>query len=321
LNHDAERLSQDAPAGTIATVRDLCVAYAGEDGPVLNGLNFDIRRGEIFGLLGPNGAGKTTLIRAFCGRVRPTTGELAVAGTPPQARGYHRRIGLAPQDIALFSHLTARENLEVFARMAGLRGSLLRERVDRTMVATHINDHHKAPVSSLSGGWKRRVNIAAAMIHVPDLLILDEPTVGVDVATQAALETVIREFAQSGRAVLITTHDMEQAERLCDRIGLLVGGRFTRLGKPAELLDSQYAGRKILAMRLATAPAADVEKKLVDAGFDQREPTIWLRVLTNSADAEIDTIRALDLPIREISLRQPSLDYLINDVIAEEMAA
>lgn len=305
----------------ITVVEGLSVSYAGAGLPLLNDVSITLRSGEIFGLLGPNGAGKTTLIRAICRRVKPISGHLSVGGLIPGDKSYHRQIGLAPQDMALFSHMTARENLDAFGRMGGLRGAELRDRVSETMAAIQINDHLNTVVADLSGGWKRRVNIAAAVIHQPRLLILDEPTVGVDVRAQFAIEDSIRDYVAQGRAALITTHDMDQAERLCDRIGLLVNGRFIRTGPPQSLLKQHYGGQKLLSLRLASAPPDEIGNQLTKIGFYKAEPTLWTRLLVGTGEPEIASARAMDLTIREVSLSEPTLEHLMQDLAEPELAA
>lgn len=308
------KASQGQELAEIASAKHISASYTGIGQPVLRNVDLSVKQGEIFGLLGPNGAGKTTLIRTLCGRVTPTAGQLSVADCQLGDKNYHRQIGLVPQDLALFSHMTATENLTAFARMAGLRGKASAKRVRQTMDAIQISDHHDVAVENLSGGWKRRVNIAAAMIHAPRLLILDEPTVGVDIGAQFAIEDAIRAYARQGNAALITTHDMEQAERLCDRVGLLQGGTFVRTGAPDALLQHHFENQKLLSLRLNQPAAKPAMSQLVEAGYHQTDPTLWTRFLSGSGESEIASARALDLSIREVSLRSPNLGHLMQDL-------
>ncbi|MGJ8583345.1 MAG: ABC transporter ATP-binding protein [Marinosulfonomonas sp.] len=302
----------------IARANGISVSYAGAKQTVLSDVSFTVNSDEIFGLLGPNGAGKTTLIRTFCGRVTPSNGQLAVAGCHPGDAAYHHQIGLAPQDIALFSHMTAGENLTAFASMAGLRGKTRDTLVRETMAAIQIDAHHDTTVENLSGGWKRRVNIAAAMVHQPRLLILDEPTVGVDIRAQLAIEDAIRAYTKRGNAALITTHDMEQAERLCDRVGLLSGGRFVKIGAPDQLLKEHFADQKHLSLRLTEAASDHIATQLTTSGYQNADPTLWTRVLTGSGDAEIASARAIGVPLREVSLSAPNLGHLMQALTKTE---
>lgn len=295
----------------IARINGISVSYRRAHNTVLRDVSFVLNSEEIFGLLGPNGAGKTTLIRSFCGRVTPTNGQITVAGYHPGDRSYHHQIGLAPQDIALFSHMTARENLTAFARMAGLKGKARDARVHQTMAATQIDDHHDTTVENLSGGWKRRVNIAAAMVSQPRLLILDEPTVGVDLRAQLAIEDTIRTYTNQGNAALITTHDMEQAERLCDRVGLLSGGRLVEIGAPHSLLKKHFADQQHVSLRLAAPASQAVAAQLTKLEFQNADPTLWTRLLYGSGEVEIASARALGVEIREVRLRAPNLGDLM----------
>ncbi|RYF45536.1 MAG: ABC transporter ATP-binding protein [Cytophagaceae bacterium] len=176
---------------------------------VLKGLSVEIAKGEVFGLLGSNGAGKTTLIRSICGRVKASAGSISIAGH--QGKAALRQIGLVPQELALYSHLTARENLTVFGRLSGLSARDAISAVEWASEAADIKQHLNDRVEILSGGWKRRVNIAAAILHRPALLVLDEPTVGVDVDARNGLHEVISSLSRAGIGVVLATHDLEQA--------------------------------------------------------------------------------------------------------------
>ncbi|MFN0192549.1 MAG: ABC transporter ATP-binding protein, partial [Aestuariivirga sp.] len=177
----------------------------------MRGLSLEVAAGQIYGLLGPNGAGKTTLIRSICGRVTPYDGSIAIAGKPNAQRSALRRIGLVPQEIALYHYLTIRENLSVFGRLSGLSRAETQHAIDWVVEAAGLAQRVDERVEILSGGWRRRVNIAAAILHHPALLILDEPTVGVDVEAREGLHELITELSRTGMGVLLTTHDMEQA--------------------------------------------------------------------------------------------------------------
>src|SRR5438309_6439010 len=204
----------------------------------VDGVGFHIRSGERYGLLGPNGAGKTTTISMICGLLRADRGEVRVAGLPvdQQATTAKAAIGFVPQEIALYPDLTGRENLRFFARLYGLRGARRDERVDACLDLVGLAERADERVDTYSGGMQRRLNIAAGLLHEPRLLVLDEPTVGVDPQSRNAILESIEALGTSGLAVLYTTHYMEEAQRLCDRIGILDEGRLVAEGTRDELV-------------------------------------------------------------------------------------
>jgi len=223
-------------AEPLLDVTDLHFAYGVR--PALRGATFSLRGGEIFGLLGPNGAGKTTAISCVSGRRRPASGEMKFRGRPfhPVDDAADRaRIGLAPQEIALYEDLSARENLGFFAEMSGLDGSVRDAAVDRGIALAGLEDRARDRVKSFSGGMKRRLNLAAGDLHEPELLILDEPTAGVDPQSRNHLFEALARLRAEGRTLLYTTHYMEEAERLCDRIAIVDEGRVLAIGTAAEL--------------------------------------------------------------------------------------
>jgi ABC-2 type transport system ATP-binding protein len=204
----------------------------------VDGVGFGIAEGETYGLLGPNGAGKTTTISMLCGLLHPDGGTVEVGGAPMSTGRCVAKahLGLVPQDIALYPDLTARENLLFFGRLQGLDRPSLRRRVGEVLELVGLLDRAGDRVEGFSGGMKRRCNIAAALLHEPTVLVLDEPTVGVDPQSRASILDGIAELQRGGMAVLYTTHYMEEAERLCDRIGIIDEGRLVAEGSQAELV-------------------------------------------------------------------------------------
>ena len=204
----------------------------------VDGVGFHIAPGERYGLLGPNGAGKTTTISMVCGLLRPDGGNVDVAGTrvDQHATKAKAAIGYVPQEIALYPDLTGRENLRFFARLYGLRGTHRDERVDACLDLVGLADRADDRVDKYSGGMQRRLNIAVGLLHEPRLLVLDEPTVGVDPQSRNAILESVEALGTSGIAVLYTTHYMEEAQRLCDRIGILDEGKLIAEGSRAELV-------------------------------------------------------------------------------------
>jgi len=202
-------------------------------------VSFEIGEGETYGLLGPNGAGKTTTISMVCGLLDRDGGEVTIAGRPmhPGNTAAKAAIGLVPQDVALYPDLSARENLRFFGRLQGLRGGPLDERVDAALEIVALSERADDRVEGYSGGMKRRANIAAGLLHRPQLLVLDEPTVGVDPQSRNAILESVERLGGEGLSVLYTTHYMEEAERLCDRIGILDEGRIVAEGSRRELVE------------------------------------------------------------------------------------
>jgi len=218
-------------------VDSLHKAYAGRK--VVDGVTFSAEPGEIIGLLGPNGAGKTTTVSMICGLVAPEQGRVTIGGQTIEgdASEVKRRIGLVPQDLALYEELPAMGNLELFGALYGVTGSLLKERCDAALALVGLADRAKDKPSTFSGGMKRRLNIACALVHDPDVLLLDEPTAGVDPQSRNAIFENLELLRSRGKALLYTTHYMEEAERLCDRIVIVDHGVVAASDRKEALLD------------------------------------------------------------------------------------
>jgi ABC-2 type transport system ATP-binding protein len=209
----------------------------------VDGVGFEIAAGECYGLLGPNGAGKTTTISLICGLLDGDGGEVEVSGLRVTLRSLDAKahIGYVPQDLALYPSLNARQNLHFFGRLYGLKGAALAERIDIALGIVGLADRAEESIENYSGGMKRRANIAAGLLHEPALLVLDEPTVGVDPQSRHAILETVRELADKGMAVLYTTHYMEEAERLCDRLLIIVRGQIIAGGAPQELINENVS--------------------------------------------------------------------------------
>jgi ABC-2 type transport system ATP-binding protein len=208
------------------------------DRVAVDGVGFTIAPGETYGLLGPNGAGKTTTISMICGILGRDAGTVRVAGQPvdidtPSAKV---AIGYVPQDLAIYPDLTARENLAFFARLYGQAGAAARERIDAVLEVVGLSDRAGDRTDQYSGGMKRRLNIAIGLLHRPKLLVLDEPTVGVDPQSRNAILESVEALGREGMAILYTTHYMEEAERLCDRVGIIDQGKIRAEGTRRELV-------------------------------------------------------------------------------------
>ena len=233
----------------------------------VDGVGFTIAAGETYGLLGPNGAGKTTTISMICGLLSADAGEVEVAGhrlgADPLA--VKASIGYVPQEVALYEDLSARENLEFFGRLYKLRGATLREKVGHALEMVGLATRADDRVGSFSGGMKRRLNIAAGLLHQPALLVLDEPTAGVDPQSRNAILQSVADLGRHGMAILYTTHYMEEAERLCDRIGIIDEGKTVAEGTRAQLVASW--GRRTTSCRRRLWPPTPTPTCMRPTGF------------------------------------------------------
>lgn len=207
-------------------------------------LSLTIEPGEIFGLLGPNGAGKTTTLHMAVGLVEPDAGRVDLSGLgSPSSASVRRRIGVAPQALALYDEMTGAENLRFFGRLYGLRGAALEARVTAMLDLAQLADRANDSAGKYSGGMKRRLNLAIALIHEPALVLLDEPTVGVDPQSRNAILEAIERLRDSGHTIVYTTHYMEEAQRFCDRIAIMDHGRVLAVGTVRELIATHGGGQ------------------------------------------------------------------------------
>ena len=209
-------------------------------------LGFEVRRGEVYGLLGPNGAGKTTTILMLCGVLPRDGGHVTIDGLDLDVGAAARaRIGFAPQWLGLYLDMTGHENLEFWGRMVGLEGAGLRRAVEDSLAAVGLAERARELAATYSGGMLRRLNLASAILHRPPLLVLDEPTVGVDPQSRNAIFELVERMRGEGTAILYTTHYLEEAERLCDRIGIIDAGRLCAEGTRGALVAGLGVGRRV----------------------------------------------------------------------------
>ncbi len=255
-------------------VEQICKSYGRRS--VLTDLSFEIKAGEVYGLLGPNGAGKTTTISILGGLVQPDQGRVYLAN---HRLGYPDKylIGIAPQDNIVYQHLTCAENLRFFAQLYGLRGRHCRQRVEACLEAVGLKDRGGSLAETLSGGMQRRLSMAIALIHEPILVVLDEPTTGLDIETRYEIWELIRNLRRQDIAILLTTHLLDEAERLCQRIGILKEGRLIAEGS-LEDLRVHVPAKEIVT--LSTSDESAVITRAEKLGFAYRhygkELALWL---------------------------------------------
>ncbi|MBO3754259.1 MAG: ATP-binding cassette domain-containing protein [Candidatus Brockarchaeota archaeon] len=215
-----------------------------EDVTAVDGLSLRVARGELFGLLGPNGAGKTTTINILCGLVKPTSGIVSVYGFDVQAElcKVKQFIGVCTQETAVYDYLTGLENVELFGSLYAMRGDVLKARRKALLEKMGLTKDAERRVGKYSGGMKRRLSLILALVHDPQVVFLDEPTVGMDPQSRRAVWDFIRGLKAEGKTVILTTHYMEEAEELCDRVGIIDHGKLITLGAPGELISDSGVG-------------------------------------------------------------------------------
>jgi len=264
-----------------------------EDMVAVDNLSMSVAKGELFGLLGPNGAGKSTLTKMISGMLNPTSGTIKVGKYSIQDDPMKVKeiLGVVPQDIVLYDYLNARENLAFYGRLYGLSGRKLKNRIKELLQFTQLDEKAvKRHVSTYSGGMKRRVNIAAALLHEPQVMLLDEPTAGLDPQNKHALWEIIQSLKKQRKTIVLTTHMMDEAEELCDRVAIMDHGKIIALGSPSQLV------RKIKMENTITVVPDKTSSKLVEimksvAGvkdsylaYDENEKTETLKVITDNPD-------------------------------------
>lgn len=244
-------------SAVVLEISNACRTFADRQG--LTDVSINVGAGEIVALLGPNGAGKTTLIRAATGRLLLDSGSVRVAGLDPATNPAARRaLGIVPQTIALYPQLSGRENLDVFARLMGLKGKAVAKAVDEALTRAGLQDRADELLTQLSGGMQRRLNIVAGALHGPQLLLLDEPTVGVDLHARESIQVLLQELRDAGIAILFSTHDFEQAASLADRAAFMASGRLLRVGPVSALIHSVFGNAKEGSVSLARPASGEV---------------------------------------------------------------
>ncbi len=299
------------------------------DKVAVDGISFEIRRGEIFGLLGPNGAGKTTTIHMIASVLKPDAGDVRFsppsrpAGSPGESGKTNTGenpvgvpgssfLGIAPQSLAIYEGLTGEENVRFFGRLQGLKGNRLRERVEWALDFTGLSGRKKDGAGTYSGGMKRRLNLACAIVHDPHFILLDEPTVGVDPQSRNHLFDNIEALRDQGKTVLYTTHYMEEAQRLCDRVAIMDHGKLLALDSVDGLVEA-HGGPSYIVLELAGETDSDaLRARLVEKGFGQSGSLevdgSQLRIETGDPLGDISRLAGSNLGIRSFRLERPNLE-------------
>lgn len=303
-------------------VRDLRKTYS--DVLALDGISFAVPEGSVYGLLGPNGAGKSTAISILAGLTAATSGSASIAGhdVAGDSAAAKRALGFVPQDIVLYEELNARENLEFFGGLYGLRGAALRQRVGELLDSIDLGDNAKRAVETYSGGMKRRLNLACGLVHQPKVLLLDEPTVGIDPQARLHILEMVRRIADAGTTVLYTTHYLHEAEELCRRIAIIDHGRILAEGSLEEL-RSQVGERDLVTVtgRFDTGAVRQLAEGLDGAEILSLQDGEIALALRHGGDGFGRLVRGLAGcgEAREINIRQPSLENLFIKLTGREL--
>jgi lipooligosaccharide transport system ATP-binding protein len=295
-------------------IRASCLTKRFGDFTAVSDIDFQVRRGEAFGFLGPNGAGKSSTMRMIACVSPPTGGELSIFGLNPVADGaaIRSRLGVVPQEDSLDVELTVRENLLIYGRYFGLRRRDIAERTARLLDFVQLTERADDQVEPLSGGMKRRLTIARSLVNDPQILLLDEPTTGLDPQARHVVWDRLFRLKQQGVTLILTTHYMDEAEQLCDRLVVMDGGKIAAEGSPRELIDT-YSTREVLELRFATAEHDQAAEKLAHLPAERIE-VLADRVLLYVADgdAALDGVRDLGLePVTSLVRRSTLEDVFL----------
>ena len=285
----------------------------------LAGVSFELGDRECFGLLGPNGAGKSTLIRSIAGRVRPDSGRINIFGQPALSVAARAALGWIPQDLALYPLLTCRENLHAFGRYQGLRGRPLRDAMRWCLDWAALADRSDEPVKNLSGGMKRRLNMAAGLIHRPRVVLMDEPTAGVDPQSRNRIFEMIEGLRAEGMAVLYTTHYMEEAERLCERIAIMDHGSFIALGTKESLVRGAFGGRNDVIMRFSNNGKDAAPWAASRGGVFENDTARFAVDEPSHITPLLEAARREGLELTDLVLRRPNLESVFLQLTGREL--
>ena len=297
---------------SLISLRDLVKRY--DSTLAVDNISLSIDKGEVFGLLGPNGAGKSTAIKMIMGLLKPTAGEVMIDNISVGANSLKTKgmLGLVPQELAIYPNLTTRENLEFFGSLYGLKGAKLKERVNEALEFTGLSEKHKDKPKKFSGGMKRRLNIACAIVHQPEIIIMDEPTVGIDPQSRNHILESVRELNRRGATIIYTSHYMEEVEAVCDRVGIIDHGKLIACGNKGELKRLLTEEEKVVieAVDIRYNPIDEIKQVRGVKSVSLNQNTIEI-VTQNTQEILQDILFILsksNVRVRSISLKEPDLE-------------
>lgn len=291
----------------------------------VDNISLTIKKGEIFGLLGPNGAGKSTTIKLIMGLLKPDSGEIYIDNLSVKKNAIEtkKRLGLVPQELAIYENLSAKDNIKFFGSLYGLRGNALKEAVNEALKFVGLVERAKDKPKGFSGGMKRRLNIACAIVHKPDIIIMDEPTVGIDPQSRNYILDSVRELNRSGSTVIYTSHYMEEVEGLCDRVGIIDHGKLIAYGCKDEITNQIDAKKKIVieALDIHFNPVDEIRKIQGVQNIIINENT--LEINTVSAQENLQDILFLlskySVKVKNISIQEPDLESVFLELTGRKL--
>lgn len=315
-------LTPESHPGTVSAieVRDVAKNYG--EKRALGGVSLELRQGECLGLLGPNGAGKTTLIRCLVGRSRVDSGSISVLGFAPGSKQARASLGYIPQELALYPLLTPRENLRSFGAYQGMRGRELESAIDWCLEWAALKDRQNDPVKTFSGGMKRRLNMAGGLIHRPKVVLMDEPTVGVDPQSRERIYEMIESLRREGMSLIYTTHYMEEAQRLCDRVAIIDHGHVIALGSPAELIKNAFGTEQHIEVHFLQSPGDAVRAWVAANGGTCTENSTAAFSTANAAEQLpwlLNGLQSIHAGVKDIALKSPTLESVFLKLTGREL--
>ena len=303
-------------------IKDLSKSFNGLT--AVDHISFNVYKSEIFGFLGPNGAGKSTTINLICSLLKPDSGSITLEGTRVASTNpaIRKHLGVVPQDIALYQDLSAIENLKFWGGLYGLKGPDLKDRVDDLLALMDLTDRSKEKIKNYSGGMKRRLNLACGIIHRPKLLLLDEPTVGIDPQGRHKLLDYIRDFAKHGTTIFYTTHYLDEAEAICDRLAIIDFGKILAMGTQEEI--KQIVGENRFLKVTSSFNKHDAENLLKEINelelisLQEHEIVYSLPVKYGTGEF-LEKLLAKGIHIENLSIKEPSLDSAFIKLTGREL--
>ena len=317
----AEQEKSEAVPARVLPLRVTGIVKRFGDVNAVSGISFEIRPGSCYGLLGPNGAGKSTLIRSIVGRIHLDAGNIAVFGHPVSSAEARADLGWVPQELAVYPLLTCRENLQAFGRYQGLSGTKLTDSIAWCLDWASLADRANSPVKTLSGGMKRRLNMAAGLIHRPRLVLMDEPTVGVDPQSRNRIFEMVEALRNDGTTIIYTTHYMEEAERLCDWIAIIDHGQIIAEGTKEDLVSRAFGARRSVTMHMG-ATNIDLAAWAAARGGAAQDFVVHCSVEKPAEIAELLESATRDgLEVLDVTMQRPNLESVFLHLTGKDLRA